>query len=411
MVQLLEGRRSLRPFLGGIIKHDPLRVVRRWRELGLSSFQLSFLACVVAPTVFCFLYFLLWASPEYLSEARIAVRSNANASTAATETGEAVSAPGSAGSMFSSATLAAGSRSTAQDAFIVTDYIRSLSIIEDLGGKQRVRKVYSRSDVDWFSRMNPSLPLEKVRDYWRSKVIATIDTIANIITVNVRAFSPGEAQELLDEVVKRSEALVNEMTERSRHDALKRAEGEIEVARARLREAQKAVLAFRNETSLVNPQATATTIGDMIAQLTKDKMTLEANRATTSSQVTDESPTRRVLNAQIVAIEDQIASLKDQLTSQSHSNTISGQIANFDDLQLDAGFAQRMYGIAQTTYDKARLEQESQQLYIVTIVRPTLPEQVAYPRLITDTALIFIACLILWSMVALVVASIKEHTG
>jgi capsular polysaccharide transport system permease protein len=413
MVQLLEGRKTLRPIIGAITKHDALTVARRWRELGLSAFQISFLACVVAPTLLCFLYFLLWASPEYLSEARIAVRSNANVTMPTTETGENLSAPATtqSGAMFAPTALMAGGKSVSQDAFIVTEYIRSLSIIEDLGGKQQVRKFYSRDDVDWFSRMNASLPLEKVRNYWRGKVVATIDTISNIITVNVRAFSPQEAQELLDGVVKRSEALVNEMSDRSRRDALKRAEGEIEVARARLRETQKAMLAFRNETSVVDPQAAALTVGDMIVRLTREKMTLEANRATTAGQVTDESPTRRVLNAQIEAIENQIATLKERLTSQSSNNTISGQIASFEDLQLDAGFAQRMYSIAQSIYDKARVEQESQQLYVVTVVRPTLPEQVAYPRLFTDTLLIFVVCLILWSMVALVVASINEHVG
>jgi capsular polysaccharide transport system permease protein len=45
------------------------------------------------------------------------------------------------------------------------------------------------------------------------------------------------------------------------------------------------------------------------------------------------------------------------------------------------------------------------------IVRPTLPEQATYPRIIRYTLTIFAICFVLWSMVVLLLAAIREHVS
>jgi capsule polysaccharide export protein KpsE/RkpR len=61
------------------------------------------------------------------------------------------------------------------------------------------------------------------------------------------------------------------------------------------------------------------------------------------------------------------------------------------------------------SYEKAREEQQKQQLYLVTIVRPTLPEEAIYPRRVIGTAIVFAVLLVLWSMIALIVGLIRDH--
>ena len=82
-----------------------------------------------------------------------------------------------------------------------------------------------------------------------------------------------------------------------------------------------------------------------------------------------------------------------------------------DDGEIELQFAEKLYSIAQDSYDAARREQEKQQLYLVTVERPNSPEKASYPRIFLDTMTVLIAALVLWSMVALLVASVRDHLG
>lgn len=231
------------------------------------------------------------------------------------------------------------------------------------------------------------------------------------MTVKVQAYSAEEAHRLTQMIAKRSEDLVNEISERSRHDTLTRAESEVQSANKRLVAARQNMLDFRNKSSVINPIESASSIGKTLAQLVRDKLTLENSRSTLSEVMDKSSPTQRILQTQIESLDKQIAELQERLTSQRKDNVISGQISSFEELQLETQFAERLLTIAQSAYEKARIDQDRQQLYLVAIVKPTMPEKTSYPRLAIAIPMIFVVFVAFWAMVFLVVASIKDHLG
>lgn len=360
----------------------------------------TFAVCVCLPTVIAFVYLLLFAASEYESEARFAVRgSSENRNTAITD----------ALSVLSSAI---GGRSTAQDSFIVAEYIRSRTIIEDLGGKDVVHKLYTRPDVDWFSRLAADQPLESVWYYWRRKVTAVIDTQSNVLTLRVRAFTAVEAKDLAERIVQRSEILVNEISERARQDALSRAETEVNLSLQRLAKIRASLLEFRTGSNTIDPVSSAQSLSETLTLLSREKITLESNRESLRGVMDQNAPTMRFLATQIDSVEQQIKNLQEKLTSRGKdAAAIAGQLAVYEDLQLQSQFAEKLFAISQASFEKARAEQEKQQMYVVTIVRPTMPEEATYPKPFVSSAMVFALCLMLWSMLALVIASIGDHIG
>ena len=294
---------------------------------------------------------------------------------------------------------------------MVTDYIRSRTLIEDMGGRSLMEQAYARSDVDWWSRLRKSRTIEKIWKYWRTKVTATIDTPSGIITLEAVAFTPEDAHRLAQLVVERSESLVNDISQRSRRDTLARAESELDLAKERVRKAREALLAFRNTSKSIDPVADATSIGETIRSLMQEKGKVENDRASLVGVVSEESPVKRQLDARISNLDAQIAKLQEQLTTQSENPAISGQIASFEALQLEAQFAEKLYAVNQTAYEQARVEQEKQQLYLATIVKPTIPQEASYPRFKADSAVVFAVCFVLWSMASLLIAAIRDHMG
>lgn len=387
------GARVLTPLRQSFLLHYALK-----RRLGILGY--SFILCVLLPTIAVLLYLAVFASREFVSEARFAVRA-AN-ETSASPTSDLMS-------MVSSFT---GVRSTNQDAFIVIDYIRSRKIIEDLGGRPFVEAHYSDPSVDWFSRLETGETIEDVWDYWRGKVSAMIDTQSSILALRVRAFSTEDAKSIAEKIVARGEVLVNRISERSRRDALERAESEVQTALQRLANIRETLLQFRNRSNNIDPVASAASLAETMTKLMRDKIALENTRESVRHQLDTNSPIVRVLDTQISSLNTQIQSLQDKLTSPNpDSRTISGQLTDYEDLQLQSQFAEKLFTITQAAFQKARVEQDKQQLYLAMIVPPTAPEEASYPRPLTGAAIVFALCLVVWSMFSLVIAAIGDHIG
>jgi capsular polysaccharide transport system permease protein len=341
-----------------------------------------------------------------VSETKIAVRTTSEGQQFVGDQLKTVAGSGGAARLMGGA----GQRATSQDAFVVADYVRSANLIEHVGGKALMQALYSSPQkVDWFGRLDRSWPIETVHDYWKQKVRVTVDTISSILTIQVRAYTPSDAQLLTRLILERSEQLVNELTDRARRDALSRADVEMAAARKRLRQARQALLTFRNENASIDPKLSATAIGETITQLMRERIGLESNRDSTSEAAN--SPTRRVVTAQIEAINKQIEALRNEVASTAESGTLSAQIASYDDLLLETQFAEKLYAIGLQAYENARNDLDRQMIYIATIVKPTLPERASYPRVLVDTSLVFMASIIAWGMGMLLIASVNDHMG
>ena len=362
----------------------------------------SFIVCVVLPTLCYLFYGAFIASDQYVAEARLTVRA-------------AQDQKGGGGgldlsSIIGKVTGGGGSRSTIQDSFIVVDYIKSRAIISDLGGRDYLEKVYARDDADFFSRLGKGADLEELWKYWKTKVAVGLDTMSGIVTLQVAAYTPEDATKTAQAIVGLSEQLVNNISKRSRSDAVERAEGEVKLAAKKLAEARQKLLEFRNANVLIDPLTKAKSIGEMIGQLTIERLELDNNLRSMSGMLAADSPSQRLQRTRLAAIDEQIASLKQKLTNAKANDTVSAQLARFEELELDEKFNEKMYTVAQASYERARQERDRQVLYLVVAVHPTTPESATYPQVSLTATLMFATLTVLWGVGALLGAAIKDQS-
>jgi capsular polysaccharide transport system permease protein len=359
----------------------------------------SFLICVVAPALCYLFYGAFIASDEYVAEARLTVRASQEQKTSGLD----------AGSIIGKIT-GGSSKSTVQDAFIVVNYIKSRAIVADLGGREFLEKIYSRNDADFVSRLGKGADMEELWKYWKDKAKVSIDTMSGIITLQVQAYTPEDATKIAQAVVDLSERLVNDVSKRSRSDAVERAESEVELAGKKLAQARQKLLEFRNEHVLIDPMSRAKSIGEMIGQLTVERLELDNNLRSLSGVLAADSPSQRLQRTRLTIIDQQIASLKQKLTDSKGNDTVSAQLATFEELELNEKFTEKMYTVAQASYERARQERAKQLLYLIVVVRPTIPESATYPKVALTTALMFSSLLILWGIGALLAAAIQDQS-
>jgi len=368
---------------------------RLWKKVRRWGRKRAFITCLVAPIVLAFLYFILMASPMYISQASFAIRTADNAAPAGTDLAAMfLKAPGSTGN----------------DAYIINDYIQSLDIAQDIDRELGVVKHYSSRKHDIISRLWQNPTQDEFLTFWQRVVVPHLNVDTGIIELKVRAYDPQMAQKITRAVIARSEALVNAMNERAQGDAVKLAREEVARAEGRICAAQTAMRDFRDKHDLLDPTITASGLLQLVTTLEAEASALRTQITEAQSFMRHDAPALTSLNRRLAAVEKQLAAEKARVAGRKSDN-LNAIVAEYQDLTIEAEFAQKQLVSAMASLEQARIQQAAQSRYVVAYQQPTLPDESLYPRPYLFTLYIFLGTLILLGIVSLIWASIREHAG
>ena len=361
--------------------------------------QLSFLLVVALPTPIVSTYYAFVASDQYASETRFAVR---GATT--------VQSPDLLGLI-----SGGGSSGTIADAYVVIDFVRSRQILDLLSAEIDTKAIFARSEADWWARLNPALRMEDVIVYWRRMVSVGFDTTSQIMTIQVRAFTRDNSLKLTTAILKQSEKLINDLSARSRADAVKIAEQEVERMEGRLRAARLALRTFREERQELDPRKKAEARQQIIETLQGNLTNARAKLQAQRQQMSETAPSVVYQVNLITALERQIDEERGRIANSdaesAPDSTIGGLIADYEALTIDREFAEKAYLSALASLERVRLDAVRQQRYLATIVPPAMPEDALYPRRVLNTLIVFIGLFCVWGLSVLIGLAVRDHVS
>jgi len=354
---------------------------RRWHQVFVWAIVAGFGLIVVIPNLVTGIYLAFVASDQYATETQFAVRGG--------ESGLPSQFAGLIG-------IPATPR--VQDSLILTDYIRGRSMVDAIDKDMNLRRLFGRKHVDFLSRFNPKRSDEELMHYWRNHVDVNIDKVSGIITVVVRAFTPQDSLNLTNHITAQSEKLVNELTERSRSDALRQAQAELDRARQNLQEKTTAMRDLRNAEGVLDSGRQNEAMTKLMAELRLEYIHMQQEYAAQRKAVSADAPQMRVLEARIQSMKDQIAGVETQMTGGTNqtAGSLSKTMSRFDVAQLDKNIAEKQYIAAAAAYEHARIDLETQNVYLASFLKPVLAQEPLYPRRVWLWAIVAIISLLLW---------------
>ncbi|MBJ7483588.1 chain-length determining protein [Brevundimonas sp.] len=359
-----------------------------WRRI-----PLPFLIVVVLPTLIAAVYYLLIASPRYVSETQFVVRA-ANRSQ-----------PSSLGM----ALEGVGLSSTQTDAFTVHEYMTSRDAFKEVGRQVDLRRIVGPPGADALSRY--PRPWEKGTEEGFYKgfqrfIVVGYDSSTGISTLRVEAYSPQDARRVAEVMLASGENLINRLNERSATDAVRDAQAARDRARQRLSEAQQQLVAFRNRERFIDPAETATESSRLIGGLMATVAQLRAERTQVMNEAAN-SPQLPVINSRIAAYESQISAERAKIAGDSGS--LAPKLSAYEDLSLNREFADRELTAANAAVTSAEEDARRQKLYLDRIVAPSLPDEPAEPRRWIAILTLLISSLVAYGIGWFIWAGAREH--
>lgn len=365
----------------------------RWRRW-VRRLDRLFIATVLLPTLLAAAYYGLIASDVYVSESRFVVRSPQRPA----QTGLGALLQG---------TVFARSQ---DDTYSVHDFVRSRDALRELDEKLQLRAAYSRPEIDPLSRF-PGIEwwddsFEAFHRYYQKQVQITYDSVSSISVLRVSAFSAADAARVNQSLLEMGERLVNQMNLRSRQDLIAVAEAEVRLAEERAKAAALALSSFRTDRGVFDPDRQGALQLQGVARLREELLQAESQLAQVR-QVSPGNPQVATLTLRVEQLRAAVAAENARVTGREGGLTAKSPA--FDRLTLEKGFADRQLGTALAALDSARSEAARKQLYLERLVQPNLPDRAVEPRRLRAVVTVLLVGLMLWGVISLVVAGVREH--
>lgn len=352
-----------------------------------------FIICVVIPTIVLSIYYGLIASDVYVSESRFVIRSTDQRSV----------------SGIGMVLQSIGFNASSDDSYLVRDYLTSRDAVRNLKNDLNVQKRYSNDMIDVLSRFGTfgDTTFENFYEYFNKKVKIVYDSASSISTLKIEAYTAEDAQQINEALLRMSEDVINKINSNAKTDILSASQKEVNDAQQASILTATELAKYRVENEVFNPEGQSMIVLQEISKL-QDALIQAETQLVQARALTPENP-------QIPAMESRIKSLKDSIAEKSQSVTgaenasLSNRSVEYQNLQLKKELADKQLAAAMATYEQAKNDFNKKQLYLERIAKPSLPDAAIKPERLKNILSGFVFGLLLWGVLRLFVAGVKEH--
>ncbi|MGM0855811.1 MAG: chain-length determining protein [Pseudomonadota bacterium] len=337
-------------------------------------------------------YWFVWAQERYVSNATVVLES------------PQVAAP----EISLSSIMGSGGGGNTQDLLLLREHLLSVDMLRLLDEQLDIRQHYTEHG-DFFAKLrDPNAPIEDLHQYYLRRVEVELDEYAGVLNINVEGYTPEFAHDMTSLMLEAGENHMNEMGHRLADEQVAFLERQMVRLEERFQETRAELLEFQNEYGLVSPSATVESINQVVATLEGDLARLKAQRNAMASFQSQQSSELRQTEREISALRDQIIEQRDRL-AQATGDSLNRVSAEYENLEIQAEFAQETYSSALASLENTRLESARQLKQVSVLQSPLMPEYPTQPNRLYNSSVFAIITIFLAFILSMMMMIIKDH--
>lgn len=336
-------------------------------------------------------YYTLIASPRYVSESQFVVKEI-----------------GSNDLPLAGLMSIASSSPNVRDALILQKYIQSRSMAVALEESIGLKQHYQATEWDWFSRLTGNGSVEQYHAYYQDHILVHYDEMSEVLMVEVQTFDAEFSLKVANEIIALSETLINQLGQKMVTQQLNYAQQDVNRAYNELKKYQNELINFQDKFKLYNPEEQGSAIVSAMNALEGKIIEEETKLKSLSSFMRADSADIKAINRNIDALKTQLAQEKNRLTNQEQQSLNKINL-DYQEIKLNSQLAADLYKSTLASLELIRSDAFRTLKHLLVIEQPILAQENKYPRRLYSIFTWFIAMLLVYGVLKMVVAVIKEH--
>lgn len=353
-----------------------------------------YLTFVAAPTLVAGLYLLLLAADGYVSRAQVMV--------------EQESSIAASGAEFALGLLGASGGRSKQDAVLVRDFMRSRAMLEHLDEQLDLRAHFSAPRVDVLRRLDADAPMDNFLKFYRRQLDVVVDDESLILRIEFTAFTPEFAQQVVQQLVRRSEEFVNEISRAFAREQLRFAQKEVEQANERLQAASRQMIDLQRQNEVLSPEWEVDALGRILVELESELSREHTQLKALESYLNASAPEVVTARQRVRALEAQVAQERARMVGKQ-SRGLNDLMLAYQDAEMNVKLSAELYKSALATLEATRLESVRKVKFLAQVDQASLPDSVEHPRVLYWTLTFFVFLNLGYFVVNLIIATVEDH--
>jgi len=370
---------------------DSKAYVKAKKSADYTAAKLGSFAVVIAAVLAIVCYYTLIASPRYVSESQFVVKKF-----------------GSNEIPLSGLIAMTSSSPSTRDALILQKYIQSRSMAIALEQSIGLKQHYQAPQWDWFSRLTGNGSVEQYHEYYQAHINVHYDEMSEVLMVEVQAFEPKFALDVANQIIKISETLINKLGQKMVKQQLDYAQQDVNRAYKELKKYQTSLIQFQDKFKLYNPEQQGSALLGAISELEAEIIKEETGLKSLSAFMRADSADIIATKSHLDALKAQLTQEKDRLTNQEQQS-LNKVSVDYQEIKLNSLLAADLYKSSLASLEVIRSDAFRTLKHLLVIEQPTLAQEDKYPRRLYSIFTWFISMLLIYGVLKMLAAVIKEH--
>lgn len=353
--------------------------------------NLHWLMCTIA-IILVTTYWLFIATPRYSSESSIVLES-----------------PGIGAPTLNFQSLLNGGGNSRGDMLLLRDHLLSVDMLNKLEQSLPLRNHYSSNDIDWIYRLkDKNTEIENWHNHFLKFINVELDDYAQVLRIKIQAYTPEMANTIAKTMLLEGERHMNEMGRRLAEEQVRFLDEQVKQLKINFDQELQKLITFQNKSGLVSPQGELQSLSSVVSSMQSQISNLSAHRATLLSYQRSNSADVKRVDAEIVALKQQIESER-QRQAKSSGDALNVLSSEYQILEMNMMFAKESYSGALAALQNTKIEAARKLKQVSVLQTPTYPEYATEPKRIYNATVFIILSMLLTLIAQMLIMIIKDH--
>lgn len=300
------------------------------------------------------------------------------------------------------------SNNTTQDAMTLQEYLKSYEVYDKLDKEFHLSEYYASYDLDILQKMYAFNTYEDYIELYNKHLNIIYDATSNITSISFLHVDSKKAQEIVTFLINEAENKLNEYNKQTAKKQLAFVENETEKQKQVLDTSIEKLGLYQDTQKTLNPNSQAETNTSILSELKGKLVENQAKLEKISKYLTNSSFEVIDLKREISQIENSIKQIKKE-QSGSDKQTLNKSIFEFERIKAEVDLNTELYKQALLLLQSSKLDANKDKKILQVLVNANVAQSYSEPRRIRELVTVVLVLSLLYGILSMIIAIIKDH--
>lgn len=298
--------------------------------------------------------------------------------------------------------------SNMQDSMLLDKYIKSEEMFQKIDKKFGLQKHYKSDSLDIVERLHSFSTMKDLLSLYQKRVITNYDERSSTLDITFLHANPVMAQKILNFILLNAGKTLNEYNKKNGTILLDFIKAQELKNKSLLSDAIEKLLAYQNAHKTIDPSVDIEEKSSILGELESTLVQKETKYHSLRQYMNRQSVNLKLLRGEIGSLKAKIREVKSKLAGSGKSE-LNENLVDFETLKANVEFAKERYKQTLIQLDMAMIQATQNSKNLIVVTQPTLSDFYSYPNKFKSIVTLFLVLLLIYGIVSMIHAIIKDH--